>query len=173
MVFGALGGALVMNAGAYGGEMKDVTLETDLLDGDLRRRTLRGEEQGFGYRTSAFTGDMVLLRARLHLRPGDGEKLREDCRVLLEKRRASQPLDLPSAGSAFKRPAAGYAAAMIDEAGLKGLSVGGAMVSRKHAGFIVNTGGATASDVRRLLELVRERVLASAGVLLEPEIRIL
>ena len=170
---GTLGGALVMNAGAYGGEMKDAAEETDLLDGELRERTLRGTEQGFGYRTSAFTGDMVLLRARLRLRPGDGERLREECRALLEKRRASQPLDLPSAGSAFKRPETGYAAAMIDRAGLKGLRVGGAMVSEKHAGFIVNAGGATASDVRRLLELVRERVLAADGVLLEPEIRVL
>ena len=170
---GTLGGALVMNAGAYGGEMKDAAEETDLLDGELRERTLRGTEQGFGYRTSAFTEDMVLLRARLRLRPGDGERLREECRALLEKRRASQPLDLPSAGSAFKRPETGYAAAMIDRAGLKGLRVGGAMVSEKHAGFIVNAGGATASDVRRLLELVRERVLAADGVLLEPEIRVL
>ena len=170
---GTLGGALVMNAGAYGGEMKDAAEETDLLDGELRERTLRGAEQGFGYRTSAFTGDMVLLRARLLLRPGDDERLREECRALLEKRRASQPLDLPSAGSAFKRPETGYAAAMIDRAGLKGLRVGGAMVSEKHAGFIVNAGGATASDVRRLLELVRERVLAADGVLLEPEIRVL
>lgn len=170
---GTVGGAIVMNAGAYGGEMKDVAVETDFLDASLQPRTCRGEAHGFGYRTSAFDGSAVVLRTKLRLGEDDPAAIRERCRVLAEKRRASQPLELPSAGSAFKRPKEGYAAAMIDEAGLKGLSVGGAQVSEKHAGFIVNTGGATADDVRRLLELVRERVLARFGVLLEPEIKIL
>lgn len=170
---GTLGGALVMNAGAYGGEMKDVAEETRFLDEDLNERVFRGPEQGFGYRCSAFTGDMVLLSARLRLRPGDPETLREECRQLLERRRSSQPLELPSAGSAFKRPEGAYAAALIDQAGLKGFRIGGAMVSEKHAGFIVNAGGATASDVRRLLDAVRERVLRDSGVALEPEIRVL
>jgi len=170
---GTLGGALVMNAGAYGGEMKDVTAETRLLDENLEERVFRGEEQGFGYRRSAFTGDMVLLSAKLRLSPGDPEALREECRVLLEKRRASQPLDLPSAGSAFKRPEGAYAAALIDGCGLKGLRIGGAMVSEKHAGFIVNAGGATAADVKRLLETVAERVYKETGYTLEPEIRML
>lgn len=170
---GTLGGALVMNAGAYGGEMKDVTEETRFLDEDLRERVFRGSEQGFGYRRSAFTGDMVLLSAKLRLQPGDPEVLREECRQLMEKRRSSQPLELPSAGSAFKRPEGAYAAALIDRAGLKGFRMGGAMVSEKHAGFIVNAGGATASDVRRLLDAVRERVLRESGYALEPEIRML
>ena len=170
---GTLGGALVMNAGAYGGEMKDVAEETRFLDEDLNERVFRGAEQGFGYRRSAFNGDMVLLSARLRLRPGDPETLREECRQLMEKRRMSQPLELPSAGSAFKRPEGAYAAALIDQAGLKGFRIGGAMVSGKHAGFIVNAGGATASDVRRLLDAVRERVLRDSGIALEPEIRIL
>ena len=170
---GTLGGALVMNAGAYGGEMKDAAEETRFLDGDLRERVYRGPEQGFGYRSSAFTGDMVILSARLRLRPGDPDALREECRQLLERRRSSQPLDLPSAGSAFKRPEGAYAAALIDRAGLKGFRIGGAMVSEKHAGFIVNAGGATASDVRRLLDEVRERVLRTSGIALEPEIRVL
>ena len=170
---GTLGGALVMNAGAYGGEMKDVTVETRFLDADLNERVFRGPEQGFGYRRSAFTGDMVLLSAKLRLEPGDPDFLREECRKLMERRRSSQPLELPSAGSAFKRPEGAYAAALIDQAGLKGLRVGGAMVSEKHAGFIVNAGGATAADVRRLLDTVRERVLSASGIALEPEIRVL
>ena len=170
---GTLGGALVMNAGAYGGEMKDVTEETRFLDGNLEERVFRGAEQGFGYRKSAFTGDMVLLSARLRLRPGDPEALWEECRALLEKRRSSQPLDLPSAGSAFKRPEGAYAAALIEQAGLKGFRMGGAMVSEKHAGFIVNAGGATASDVKKLLEAVRERIRKETGITLEPEIRML
>ncbi len=170
---GTLGGALVMNAGAYGGEMKDVAEETRILDEDLNERVFRGREQGFGYRRSAFTGDMVLLNAKLRLQPGDPDSLREECRKLLERRRSSQPLELPSAGSAFKRPEGAYAAALIDQAGLKGCRIGGAMVSEKHAGFIVNVGGATASDVRRLLDAVRERVLQETGFTLEPEIKVL
>jgi UDP-N-acetylmuramate dehydrogenase len=170
---GTLGGALVMNAGAYGGEMKDVSEETRFLDENLEERVFRGAEQGFGYRRSAFTGDMVLLSARLRLRPGDPEALWGECRALLEKRRHSQPLDLPSAGSAFKRPEGAYAAALIDRAGLKGFRIGGAMVSEKHAGFVVNAGGASADDVKRLLEAVRERVFKDTGITLEPEIRML
>ena len=170
---GTLGGALVMNAGAYGGEMKDVTVETRFLDADLNERVFRGPEQGFGYRRSAFTGDMVLLSAKLRLEPGDPDFLREECRKLMERRRSSQPLELPSAGSAFKRPREGYAAALIDQAGLKGYAVGGAQVSEKHAGFVVNRGGATAADVKKLLEDVRKVVLDRSGILLEPEIKIL
>lgn len=170
---GTLGGALVMNAGAYGGEMADVTLETEFLDENLRLCSFREQEHGFGYRRSAFPAGSVILRARLKLSPGEGSVLREEMRGLLEKRSASQPLHLPSAGSAFKRPEGAYAAALIDQAGLKGLRVGGAQVSEKHAGFIVNTGDATAEDVKGLLALVQERVFAHSGYRLEPEIRIL
>ncbi len=170
---GTLGGALTMNAGAYGGEMKDVTARVDYLDGDLQPRTAAGEALGFGYRRSRFGPEDVILRAVLTLRKGDPGEIRERCRALTEKRKASQPLDLPSAGSAFKRPEQGYAAALIDEAGLKGFAVGGAQVSEKHAGFVVNRGGATAAEVRLLLEEVRKRVYDHSGVWLEPEIRML
>ena len=107
------------------------------------------------------------------LTPGDGEAVRARMNELIEKRRASQPLDMPSAGSTFKRPKTGYAAALIDQAGLKGLSVGGAMVSTKHAGFVVNAGGATYSDVIELMREVRRRVYEFSGVLLEPEVKII
>ncbi len=170
---GTLGGALTMNAGAYGGEMKDVTARVDFLDGELRPRSAAGEELGFGYRRSRFGPGDVILRASLTLREGDARAIRETCRALTEKRRASQPLDLPSAGSAFKRPEGAYAAALIDEAGLKGFRVGDAQVSEKHAGFVVNRGNAAASDVKRLLEEVRKRVYDCSGILLEPEVRML
>ena len=170
---GTLGGALVMNAGAYGGEMKDVTARAEYLDGELHRHAAAGAELDFRYRHSRFTAEDVILRAELTLRAGDKEAVKARCRELTEKRKASQPLELPSAGSAFKRPVNGYAAALIDQAGLKGYAVGGAQVSQKHAGFVVNRGGATASDVKRLLEDVRQAVLDRTGVLLEPEIKIL
>ena len=170
---GTLGGALVMNAGAYGGEMKDVTARVDYLDGELRKHCAEGESLDFAYRHSRFGPEDVILRASLTLEPGDREAIRARCRELTEKRKASQPLDWPSAGSAFKRPKEGFAAAMIDEAGLKGYTVGGAQVSEKHAGFLINRGGATAADMKKIMEDVRERVFARTGVLLEPEIRIL
>ncbi len=170
---GTLGGALIMNAGAYGGEMKDVTARVEYLDGELRRRQAEGEALDFRYRHSRFGPGDVVLRAELTLQPGDREAVRARCRELTEKRRASQPLEMPSAGSAFKRPAGGYAAALIDQAGLKGYAVGGAQVSEKHAGFVVNRGGATASDVKKLLEDVQKAVYDRSGILLEPEIKIL
>ena len=170
---GTLGGALIMNAGAYGGEMKDVTVRAEYLDGELERQTAAGEALELSYRHSRFSPEDVVLRAVLRLQPGDRETIRARCRELTEKRKASQPLELPSAGSAFKRPAGGYAAALIDQAGLKGYSVGGAQVSEKHAGFVVNRGGATAADVKKLLEDVRKTVQTRTGVLLEPEIKIL
>lgn len=170
---GTLGGALIMNAGAYGGEMRDVTAWVEWLDGDLTEHRSEGPELDFGYRRSRFRAGETVLRAGLRLSPGDAGEIQARCRELTEKRRASQPLDLPSAGSAFKRPKEGYAAALIDEAGLKGYAVGGARVSEKHAGFIVNGGNATAHDVRRLMEEVRERVRERTGIELEAEIRIL
>ena len=170
---GTLGGALIMNAGAYGGEMKDVTVRAEYLDGELRRRSAVGAELDFGYRRSRFGPEDVVLRAELRLLPGQREEIKARCRELTEKRRASQPLELPSAGSAFKRPASGYAAAMIDQAGLKGYTVGGAQVSGKHAGFVVNRGNATAADVKKLLEDVQRAVYDRTGILLEPEIKIL
>jgi UDP-N-acetylmuramate dehydrogenase len=171
---GSVGGGVVMNAGAYGGELKDVVTETTYLDETMTRRTLRGPEHEFSYRHS-FLSDQagVVLSVTMTLVPGDKEAISARMRELAEKRRASQPLELPSAGSTFKRPATGYAAALIDQAGLKGYTVGGAQVSEKHAGFVVNIGGATCQDVLRLMEYVQNTVLSRSGVMLEPEVRII
>ena len=172
---GTVGGGVFMNAGAYGGEMVQVVREVDALspkDGTVR--TVRGDDLHFVYRKSVFmeTGEIV-LQARFQLEPGVREEIEAEMEDLARRRREKQPLEFPSAGSAFRRPAQGYAAAMIDEAGLRGLRVGGAAVSEKHAGFIVNLGGATAKDVLQLIELVQNRVYERFGVLLEPEIRLL
>ena len=168
---GSLGGAVVMNAGAYGGEMRDVVVSVRYLDaeGELRETA----DLDFAYRHSRFSdGADTVLSATLRLTPGDPAAIAARMAELGEKRRASQPLSLPSAGSTFKRPATGYAAAMIDGAGLKGLTVGGAQVSEKHAGFVVNTGNATCADVMELMEEVKRRVYEKYGVELEPEVKI-
>lgn len=171
---GSLGGAVSMNAGAYGGEMKDVVVSTRYLDGELRLCEAHGSAHDFGYRHSAFSDtDCVLLGSTLALTPGDPADIQTRMRGLSERRRSSQPLDLPSAGSTFKRPVGGYAAALIDQAGLKGYTVGGAQVSEKHAGFVVNRGGATFDDVLRLMDDVRSAVLRTSGVELEPEVKII
>lgn len=171
---GSVGGGVAMNAGAYGGEMRDVLESAEYVDKDGAIRTLSGDALGLSYRHSAFSDtDKLITSAVFRLTPGDGEAVRARMNELIEKRRASQPLDMPSAGSTFKRPKTGYAAALIDEAGLKGLSVGGAMVSTKHAGFVVNAGGATYSDVIELMREVRRRVYEFSGVLLEPEVKII
>ena len=170
---GTVGGAIYMNAGAYGGEIRDVAIETEFmrLDGTVER--VSGQAQGFGYRTSAFQGrEGVIVSAVFALKPGNEMEIREKIYELNRRRRDSQPLELPSAGSTFKRPKEGYAAALIDQAGLKGFTVGGAQVSEKHAGFVVNRGGATAADVLRLIDVVRERVLQASGIELEPEVRL-
>mgnify|MGYP000824479345 CR=1 FL=1 len=171
---GSVGGGVAMNAGAYGGEMRDVLESAEYVDADGVIRTLSGDALGLSYRHSAFSDtDKLITSAVFRLTPGDGEAVRARMNELIEKRRASQPLDMPSAGSTFKRPETGYAAALIDEAGLKGLRVGGAMVSTKHAGFVVNAGGATYSDVIELMREVRRRVYEFSGVLLEPEVKII
>ncbi len=170
---GTVGGAVYMNAGAYGGEIKDVAVKTEFMRLDGTIDVYEGGAQGFAYRSSAFQGlEGVILRTEFELTPSTEKEVRNKIKELADRRRASQPLELPSAGSTFKRPKTGYAAAMIDEAGLKGLRVGGAAVSEKHAGFIVNLGGATAADVLALVKLVQARVLDHSGVLLEPEIRL-
>ncbi len=169
---GSLGGAVMMNAGAYGGEMKDIVRRTVYLDSAGERREAVGEEHEFSYRHSRFKAGEIVLYSELALQPGDESAIQDKMNELAARRRNSQPLDMPSAGSAFKRPADGFAAALIDEAGLKGLSVGGAQVSPKHAGFIVNTGGATCADVLALIDKVNTAVLAASGIELEPEIRI-
>ena len=171
---GSAGGAAFMNAGAYGGEMKDVVVSTRYLDHDLNLCEAEGVAHDFGYRHSVFSDtDCVVLGSTLALTLGDPAEIRARMLDLSERRRSRQPLDLPSAGSTFKRPAGGYAAALIDAAGLKGYAVGGAQVSEKHAGFVVNRGGATFDDVLRLMDHIRSEVLRTSGVELEPEVKII
>ncbi len=168
---GTLGGGIVMNAGAYKGELKDVVTEVTALLSDGTIRTFANSELNFSYRHSIFTdSDMLILSAKIKLTKGNAEDIKGYMAELAQKRRNSQPLEYPSAGSAFKRPQNGYAAAMIDTAGLKGYTVGGAQVSEKHAGFVINTGNATAKDVVRLLNDIREKVYAQHNTMLEPEI---
>ena len=170
---GSVGGAIYMNAGAYGGEMRDIVESVTCVDPQGKVRVLPGEECGFGYRTSVFQRGGAILSATLRLRPGDPKKIKETMDDLMARRREKQPLNYPSAGSTFKRPENGYASKLIDEAGLKGLRVGDAQVSEKHAGFIVNLGSATFSDVYSLMALVITKVYKSSGVRLEPEVKII
>lgn len=171
---GTLGGAVCMNAGAYDGEMKQVIETVTVLFPSEGIRTLTGEEMAFGYRRSLLTDrpDGVVLRAAVRLTPGDPAAIRAKMQELMARRKASQPLEWPSAGSTFKRPAGHFAGTLIDQCGLKGLTVGGAQVSEKHAGFVINKGGATCADVTALIAQVQERVLAETGVRLEPEVKI-
>lgn len=171
---GSVGGGVVMNAGAYGGELKDCVTATDYLDENLALRTLTGDEHEFSYRHSILSGkDWIVVRSVFTLTSGDREAIAARMQELAAKRRDSQPLDMPSAGSTFKRPVGGFAAALIDEAGLKGYAVGGAQVSPKHAGFVVNTGSATCEDVLRLMEHIQNTVRSRSGIELEPEVRII
>ena len=170
---GSVGGGVYMNAGAYGGEIKDICVAVEVMDmeGNITRRT--GEEMGFSYRHSVLEEEQaIVLSADFKLTPADTEDVKAKMKELQGKRSASQPLDLPSAGSAFKRPVGGFAAALIDQAGLKGYTVGGAAISTKHAGFAVNVGGATAADVQNLLRQVSDIVFEKSGIRLEPEVRI-
>lgn len=171
---GTVGGGLCMNAGAYDGELKTAVETVDVLFPEGVRR-LTCEEMRFGYRQSLLMErpETAALGAVFRLAPGDPEKIRERMRELMAKRKASQPLELPSAGSTFKRPPGQFAGTLIERCGLKGLTVGGAQVSEKHAGFLVNRGGATCADVLELIRQVRERVEAETGVLLEPEVKIM
>ena len=171
---GSLGGGVSMNAGAYGGELKDVITETLYLDEALQLRTAVGAEHDFAYRRSAFSDkNLVILESTVALTPDDPEAIMERMMTLREKRRASQPLDMPSAGSTFKRPVGGYAAALIDQAGLKGFAIGGAQVSEKHGGFVINRGGATFDDVLRLIDHIRNEVFKMSGISLETEVKII
>ena len=173
---GTVGGGTIMNAGAYGGELKDaIESVVCLYVPDQRLYELTREQCAFAYRSSLFKklGGCLVLSVVFRLEKGDGEAIAAKMRELNERRRDKQPLDLPSAGSAFKRPEGYYAAALIDEAGLKGYTVGGAQVSEKHAGFVVNIGGATSHDVYDLMMHVRNTVYREKGVQMEPEIIIL
>lgn len=170
---GSVGGGIYMNAGAYGSEMKDVCERVETVDRQGNLQIFSAEEMGFSYRHSRLEDNgSVVTAAVFRLKPAPRDEIRQKMRELMAKRSASQPLELPSAGSAFKRPASGYAAALIDQAGLKGFQIGGAAISEKHAGFAVNLGGATAEDVRKLLSAVSDRVFEHSGIRLEPEIRI-
>ena len=170
---GTVGGGVYMNAGAYGGEICQVCQTVDVMYPDGSIRTLSNADMEFSYRHSRLEREGgIVLSATFRLTSKPEAEIREIMRQLMAKRSASQPLDLPSAGSAFKRPVGGYAAALIDQTGLKGYTVGGAAVSVKHAGFVVNLGGATAADVQQLLQNVSDRVFESTGIRLEPEVRI-
>ena len=172
---GTLGGAAAMNAGAYGGEMAQVLTRVTYLDEGGAPVTLPVERCGLSYRHSVFSNhpQWLILEAELALAPGQAERIRGRMAELAQRRREKQPLEQPSAGSTFKRPEGHFAAALIEGCGLKGVGIGGAQVSEKHAGFVVNRGGATADDVRRLMALVQETVLRETGVALEPEVRLL
>ena len=170
---GTVGGGVYMNAGAYGGEIKDVCTRVRIMDMAGNARWISREEAAFSYRHSAIEDNpWIVVAAEFELTPRPEEKVWAKMKELIGKRRASQPLDLPSAGSAFKRPVGGYAAALIEQTGLKGFRVGGAAVSEKHAGFVVNLGGATAADVQELLKAVSDKVYDRTGIRLEPEVRI-
>ncbi len=171
---GSVGGAVTMNAGAYGGEMAQVLESVTFLDEAGEVCTLPVSECGFGYRKSIFSQrKCLILRARFRLEQGDGYAIKARMDELTAKRREKQPLEYPSAGSMFKRPPGHFAAALIDQCGLKGLTVGGAQVSEKHAGFVVNRGGATCGDVLALVDQVKEEVLRQTGVELEMEVKTL
>lgn len=170
---GTIGGGVYMNAGAYGGELGSLCREVELMDREGKTHVLNHEQMDFSYRHSCLEEtDWIVVSALLSLEPGKEETIRARMKELQAKRLASQPLNYPSAGSAFKRPQGGYAAALIDQAGLKGFRVGDAAISEKHGGFAVNLGKATAEDMKTLLQEVSEKVEARSGIHLEPEIRV-
>ena len=169
---GTVGGGMTMNAGAYGGEMSDVTVRVDGITPDGKPVSLNRDEMRFGYRTSAVKQlDFIVTEVTMELQPGDPAEIRAKMSELNARRAEKQPLDIPSAGSTFKRPEGFFAAALIDQCGLKGCSIGGAQVSRKHAGFLVNN-GSSSRDYLALVRHVQQVVQEQTGIQLEPEIRI-
>lgn len=171
---GSLGGAVTMNAGAYGGQMADVIRKTNAISAQGQLLSFSGQAHQFSYRHSVFSSDSAcILSAEITLEKGDRDAIKETMAQLSVRRRESQPLEFPSGGSTFKRPQGHFAAALIDQCGLKGLSVGGAQVSQKHAGFIINCGGATCADVLSLVAQVKKKVYEKTGVALELEIKTL
>lgn len=170
---GTVGGGVYMNAGAYGGEIKDTLTESSYLDENGNLHTLSAREHKFSYRHSVFQEHpgWVILESRFQLTPANREELKEKTVELLKKRNEKQPLELPNAGSTFKRPEGYFAGKLIEDCGLRGFSVGGAQVSQKHCGFVVNRGNATAEDVKRLIFHVRNEVEKSFGVTLETEVK--
>ncbi|HIX60361.1 MAG TPA: UDP-N-acetylmuramate dehydrogenase [Candidatus Blautia gallistercoris] len=171
---GTLGGAVVMNAGAYGGEMKDVLVDATVLTREGEIVTIPREALEMGYRTSLVkTREYLVLEARIRLQKGNPDEIRERMKDFTGRRTSKQPLEYPSAGSTFKRPEGYFAGKLIMDAGLRGFRVGGAQVSEKHCGFVINTGQATAADVRELMEKVQTKVEEQFGVRLEPEVKFL
>ena len=171
---GTIGGAVYMNAGAYGGEMKDVLTEVTVMDEEGEIITLPADKLELGYRTSIIkTAGYIVLEAKLQLKKGNPEVIRETMKDLTIRRTTKQPLEYPSAGSTFKRPEGYFAGKLIMDSGLAGYQVGGAQVSEKHCGFVINAGGATARDVRTLMDNVRDIVYKKYGVALEPEVKFL
>ncbi len=170
---GTIGGAVYMNAGAYGGEMSQIVESVDVYAVTGERATILGSEMGFGYRTSiAQKQELPILSVKLRLVPGDRNEICALMNEMNASRREKQPLEYPSAGSTFKRPEGYFAGKLISETGLSGLTIGGARVSEKHNGFIINLGNATSADILDLINEVRERVMEKFGVELEPEVRI-
>ena len=171
---GNLGGAVTMNAGAYGGEMKDVLKWVKVLDNNGEMKTLKAEELELGYRTSIIVKEkMIVLEACIELHEGNRDEIEMHMKELMAKRNEKQPLEYPSAGSTFKRPEGYFAGKLIQDAGLKGYRVGGAMVSEKHSGFVINYDNATATDIINLMKDVRKKVYEEFQVTLEPEVKIL
>ena len=171
---GTAGGAAYMNAGAYGGEMKDVLIECRHLDRDSNEGSYKGEELKLDYRTSVYAdNDLIITELILKLKKGDYDEIKALMNENMSKRKAKQPLEYPSAGSTFKRPEGEnlYAGALIEECGLKGCSVGDAEVSKKHAGFVINKGSATSSDIRKLIKHIQDVVFKETGVMLKTEVR--
>ena len=169
---GSVGGAVYMNAGAYDGQMKDVVTSVTVLDEAGNIRILGRDELDMGYRTSAVAKhNMIVLQVIIELKAGDKEQIKDRMNQLSELRKQKQPLEYPSAGSTFKRPEGYFAGKLIADAGLKGYSIGGAAVSEKHAGFVVNMGGATAKDVVELTDYIKKRIIEQFGVTLELEIK--
>ncbi len=171
---GSVGGAVTMNAGAYGGELCQVVTSVTVMDRRGNVETVPSSRCAFAYRRSAFEdGTRLILSARFALQPGDPAEIKAKMDDLNARRREKQPLEYPSAGSTFKRPEGHFAAALIDQCGLRGLRVGGAQVSEKHAGFVINAGGATCADILALMDQIRAHVFRATGVTLEPEVRLL
>ena len=171
---GSLGGAVTMNAGAYGGEMKDIVEWVEILDQDLNIKRLKNDEMKFMYRKSIIEpGKHIVLRCCIRLKKGNKDEIDSKMAELAEKRKSKQPLHLPSAGSTFKRPEGYFAGKLIEDAGLRGFSIGGAQVSTLHCGFVVNNGDATAKDVYDLIRHVQKTVFEKFNVMLEPEVKIL
>ncbi len=171
---GSVGGAVFMNAGAYDGEMKFITTEVSAVSPDGDITTYSADELEFGYRHSVFQDNgQAICEVTVTLEPGNAAEIKEKMDGFTQRRESKQPLEMPSAGSTFKRPAGYFAGTLIEETGLKGLRVGGAQISEKHAGFVVNAGGATAEDVLGLIKEVQDRVYQKNGVKLFPEVRII